>query len=94
GTVWLLVRAGWAALPAGAAWRQVLGVSLLCGIGFTMSLFIGGLAFEGHGATYDTLVKLGVLCGSLIAGVVGTFILVLAERRGPSRRRQQHMRIQ
>jgi len=74
GTVWLLVRAGWAALPAGAAWRQVLGVSLLCGIGFTMSLFIGGLAFEGN-PLLETELKLGVLGGSIIAAALGAWVL-------------------
>jgi NhaA family Na+:H+ antiporter len=59
-----------------------------------MSLFIGGLAFEGQGPGYDTQVKLGVLGGSLIAGVLGTLILLRAERRGASRRRQQHLRDQ
>lgn len=76
GTSWLLVRAGWAQAPGGASWRQFFGVCVLCGIGFTMSLFIGGLAFEGLGAQYETQLKLGVLGGSIIAGLLGTLILV------------------
>jgi len=72
----LLVRYTGAELPAGASRSQFLGVCLLCGVGFTMSLFIGALAFDGQGADYATQVKLGVLCGSLIAGVLGTAVLL------------------
>ncbi len=78
GTCWVLVRTGMAAMPAAATSRQLFGICVLCGIGFTMSLFIGSLAFEGLGPSYDTQLKLGVLAGSLIAGTVGTLIL----RRG------------
>ncbi|TAK84650.1 MAG: Na+/H+ antiporter NhaA [Aquabacterium sp.] len=74
GTCWLLIRAGVARLPALADWRQLFGVSLLCGIGFTMSLFIGGLAFEGQ-ALLETELKLGVLGGSLIAAALGSWVL-------------------
>jgi len=94
GSSWLLSVMAGAELPAGANRMQLFGVCVLCGVGFTMSLFIGGLAFEGHGPGYDTQVKLGVLGGSLIAGVLGTLILLRAERRGASRRRQQHLRDQ
>lgn len=80
GTSWLMVRAGWAARPAGANWTQCLGVAVLCGIGFTMSLFIGGLAFAGLDPSYETQVKLGVLGGSLIAGALGAAILARAAR--------------
>jgi NhaA family Na+:H+ antiporter len=75
GTLWLLVASGVAARPAGAGWRQCLGVAALCGIGFTMSLFIGGLAFEGRGADHEVQVKLGVLAGSIVAGALGSLIL-------------------
>ena len=75
GSMLLLVKMGWAQRPAGANWRHCLGVALLCGIGFTMSLFIGGLAFAGQGADFDTQVKLGVLFGSLLAGLLGTAVL-------------------
>ena len=77
GASWLLIRLG-SALPAGATWRQFFGVCVLCGIGFTMSLFIGGLAFAGQGAAYETQVKLGVLLGSLAAGVLGAALLLSA----------------
>ncbi len=81
GASWLLIRLAGARLPAGADWRQFFGVCLLCGVGFTMSLFIGALAFEGQGAGYETQVKLGVLVGSLLSGVLGT-VLLLRRARG------------
>jgi NhaA family Na+:H+ antiporter len=75
GTSWLMIRTGLAAAPAGASSRQLFGVCVICGIGFTMSLFIGTLAFEGMDPGYETQLKLGVLAGSLIAGILGTLIL-------------------
>ena len=71
---WMAVKAGVAALPAGVAWRQVWGVSLLCGIGFTMSLFIASLAF-GDPALLDDA-KVGILAGSLVSGIVGAVALL------------------
>lgn len=79
GASWLLIRFAGARLPAQADWGQFFGVCLLCGVGFTMSLFIGALAFEGQGPGYETQVKLGVLGGSLLSGVLGTVLLL---RRG------------
>ena len=76
GASWLLIRFAGAGLPAASSWSQFFGVCLLCGVGFTMSLFIGSLAFTGQGDAYDTQVKLGVLCGSLLAGVAGTLVLL------------------
>lgn len=76
GTAWLMIRIGWASKPGGADWMQFFGVCVLCGIGFTMSLFIGGLAFAGLAADFETRVKLGVIGGSLLSGVVGTLILL------------------
>ena len=81
GAAWLLMRFGGASLPAGASTRQFFGVCVLCGIGFTMSLFIGGLAFAGQDAAYETQVKLGVLGGSLIAGLIGSALLLGSGRR-------------
>ncbi|MDP9046405.1 MAG: Na+/H+ antiporter NhaA [Pseudomonadota bacterium] len=76
GAAWLLMRATGQRLPAGANTRQFFGVCVLCGIGFTMSLFIGGLAFTGYDPLLATEVKLGVLGGSLVAGVLGVALLV------------------
>ena len=76
GTSWLMIRTGLAAAPAGASSRQLFGVCILCGIGFTMSLFIGSLAFECLDPGYETQLKLGVLAGSLVAGVLGSLILL------------------
>ena len=78
GASWLLIRITGAGLPAGASTRQFIGVCVLCGIGFTMSLFIGGLAFAGQDPSYETQVKLGVLGGSLIAGLLGVALLLSA----------------
>jgi NhaA family Na+:H+ antiporter len=80
GAVWLAVRLGWAKLPAGASWLSIWGVAILCGIGFTISLFIGALAFGDAGA--QTAAKLGVLAGSLLSGLAGWLVLALAARRG------------
>lgn len=80
GSVWLMVQLGLARRPAQAGWTQIAGVAALCGVGFTMSLFIGTLGFEAQGPSYDVQVKLGVLCGSLIAGLVGSTMLWLAGR--------------
>ena len=79
GAVALMVRAGLSGLPTEANWGQVLGVSLLCGIGFTMSLFIGLLAFDDP-AIQDKA-KLGIIAGSLIAGLAGYAVLQAAGRR-------------
>ncbi|WP_140985352.1 Na+/H+ antiporter NhaA [Asticcacaulis tiandongensis] len=78
GAVALMVTLKWADLPMGASWGQVFGVSLLCGIGFTMSLFIGLLAF-GDPMLQDR-VKFGILAGSLLAGSAGYLVLRFARR--------------
>jgi len=76
-SIWLSVKAGIADCPSGASWPQVYGVAILCGIGFTMSLFIGGLAFPGNEALVDD-VKIGVLGGSILSALVGALVLRLA----------------
>jgi NhaA family Na+:H+ antiporter len=63
----------------------MFGVSMLCGIGFTMSLFIAGLAFEGAGSQYVVLTRLGVLFGSLAAAVLGFALLRFALPAGAPR---------
>ena len=78
GSVWLAVRFGLAAKLRGATWVQIYGVSTLCGIGFTMSLFIGGLAFPANPLLVEEA-KIGVLLGSLASAVTGYAILRLAK---------------
>lgn len=75
----LPIAFGLARLPAGASWRQLYGVSMCGGIGFTMSLFIGTLAFEGEDKL--ALVQLGVFAGSLLSAAFGYAILRASERR-------------
>lgn len=76
----LLIKFGVAQLPKGASNLQFYGVAMLCGIGFTMSLFIGGLAFPNAPLLLDE-VKIGVLGGSLLSAVVGVVLLKVAYRR-------------
>ncbi len=76
---WLAVRAGLAQLPAGSNWTSLHGVAILTGIGFTMSLFVGALAFPG--GEYDTAVRLGVLTGSALSAIVGCAWLLLLRNR-------------
>lgn len=68
------VKLGLSELPAGATWGKLFGVSVVAGIGFTVALFIAGLAFPGHPALLDEA-KVGILAGSLAAGVVGALVL-------------------
>jgi NhaA family Na+:H+ antiporter len=70
---WLAVRSGWAQLPDGVTWPQIVGVGLLAGVGFTMSLFVGELAFAEE-ALRDAA-KVGILAASLTAGAVGYLVL-------------------
>lgn len=76
------VAFGLAERPTGAGWPHVYGVALLSGVGFTMSLFIGTLAFEG--ADKATAVRLGVIAGSVLAGLSGYLVLRFARREGAS----------
>ncbi|KZZ70013.1 sodium:proton antiporter [Oleiphilus sp. HI0130] len=76
GACWLAIKLGLAKLPSGANFVQLYGVSILCGIGFTMSLFIGSLAFENMAKEYIDAVKLGVLVGSLLSVIAASIILV------------------
>ncbi len=81
-TSWLTIRLRLAALPSGVRWIELLAVAALCGIGFTMSLFIGTLAFASQpGGAFES-VKMGVLCGSLLAALTGWAILRMAQARG------------
>ncbi len=78
-TAMLAIRLRWAAMPRGGTPAMLYGASVLCGIGFTMSLFIGGLAFAGHETM--ALTRLGIIIGSLASAVVGYTVLVLAARK-------------
>jgi NhaA family Na+:H+ antiporter len=84
-----LVSSGRARLPEGADWTSFLGACVLCGIGFTMSLFIGGLAFDGLDARYEVELKLGVLGGSLLAALLGTALLLRPQRTSRQVARRQ-----
>jgi NhaA family Na+:H+ antiporter len=77
--LWLCVKFGIAPMPRGAGWVQLYAVAVLCGIGFTMSLFIGGLAFEL--SDFKAPVRLGVLGGSVVCAVLGYLLL----RYGPAK---------
>ena len=81
GAVWLSVRLGFAGRLSGATWLQVYGVALLCGIGFTMSLFIGSLAFPARPELVEEA-KLGILAGSLASALAGYLVLRLAPLHG------------
>jgi NhaA family Na+:H+ antiporter len=75
---WIAIRCGIAQMPAGANWRALLGVGCLGGIGFTMSLFIAGLAFQD--VRLDSA-KIGTFAGSVISGLAGFLLLVTSLRR-------------
>lgn len=97
-TSWLVIKLLGARLPQNVTWSQFTGVSMLCGIGFTMSLFIGGLAFAVPGGLplFETELKLGVLCGSMVSGVIGFTILLITTRKGgktPAAPRSQDGRV-
>jgi NhaA family Na+:H+ antiporter len=72
--IWAAVRLKLAPMPGGTNWRQLLGASALCGIGFTMSLFIAALAFPGQPELVEAA-KIGILAGSLLSALVGFLIL-------------------
>jgi Na+:H+ antiporter, NhaA family len=77
--VWLAVASGLAERPEGASWMQISGIACLAGIGFTMSLFIGALAFPGEAQM--NAVRLGVLSGSLVSALLGVAILSIGTAR-------------
>lgn len=77
GCSWLAVKAGLARLPDGANWPALAGVALLCGIGFTMSLFVSSLAFEQGEGNAVLVDRLGILVGSGLSGLLGYGLLSL-----------------
>ncbi|MBI2710809.1 MAG: Na+/H+ antiporter NhaA [Actinobacteria bacterium] len=80
GTSWLAVRLGVGRLPPAVRWAHLVGAALLGGIGFTVSLFVAGLAFDGAAAP-TAAAKVGILGGSLAAAVAGSTVLLVAARR-------------
>ena len=73
GATWLMVRLKWSELPYRASWKHIIGVALLAGVGFTMSLFITGLAFDIP--EMITEAKYGILLASLVSGITGIIFL-------------------
>lgn len=82
---WLSVKLGLAKLPDGICFRHIFAVSVLCGIGFTMSMFIASLAFEHAGLEYGVFSRLGILMGSTTAAVVGYCLLRMVLPAQPKR---------
>jgi len=78
GMTYLAVALGWAKKPEGANWPMLYGIALICGVGFTMSLFIGSLAFQHGDVTQDAALKIGVICGSVASGLLGWLVLHLS----------------
>ncbi len=75
GFCWLAIKLGWCELPKRMTWMSLYGTSALCGVGFTMSLFISSLAFEESGVDKLFDERLGILMGSIVSGIVGYAIL-------------------
>lgn len=75
GFIWLGIQLKFSSIPEGMSWGSLYGMSALCGIGFTMSLFIGSLAFDTSSSQMVFDERLGIIIGSLLSGVVGTLIL-------------------
>ncbi len=70
---WLIFKLGVSKMPNGMNFQQIYGAALLCGVGFTMSLFIGGLAFAGDSYVFDE--RLGIIMGSIVSGIAGYIML-------------------
>jgi NhaA family Na+:H+ antiporter len=81
GLTWLAVKTSMATLPTGANWGQVFGVSILCGIGFTMSLFVGSLAFVPGMSEFAGQDRMGILTGSILAALIGYAVTALFSRK-------------
>ncbi|RMQ47038.1 Na antiporter NhaA [Pseudomonas cichorii] len=81
GLTWLAIKTGMAKLPHEANWGQVLGISTLCGIGFTMSLFVGSLAFEAGTSDYAGMDRMGILTGSILSALIGYALMLMCSRK-------------
>ena len=75
GFCWVVIRLGLARLPDGAGWGSLYGVAALAGVGFTMSLFLGSLAFESTGIDRMFDERLGIVVGSVLSGIMGYLVL-------------------
>jgi NhaA family Na+:H+ antiporter len=84
GLCWLAIRLKFASLPDGITWGSLYGAAALCGVGFTMSLFIGSLAFEETGVNLLFDERLGIILGSLASGIVGYLVLRTSLRHNPN----------
>ncbi|MEN8625596.1 Na+/H+ antiporter NhaA [Psychrobacter proteolyticus] len=73
---WLIFKLGISTMPKGMDYKQIYGAALLCGVGFTMSLFIGGLAFAGDTTMFDE--RLGIIMGSIVSGIAGYIMLKMS----------------
>lgn len=78
---WIAVKLRLATLPHHIRWSDLYAIAIICGIGFTISLFIGSLAFNDYDENYLNSIKIGVLTGSLLSGIVGYILLLLKDRR-------------
>ena len=87
GFSWLAVRSGLARLPDGVGWQAIFGVSILCGIGFTMSLFIASLAFESSSQDIMAASRIGIVAGTAASALLGLLVLKLALPAGRLARR-------
>lgn len=75
GFSWILIKTGFASLPLKTSWLALYGVAIICGIGFTMSLFLGTLSFQNENSILLTEVRLGVIVGSIVSGLIGVTVL-------------------
>ncbi|MFT3741836.1 MAG: Na+/H+ antiporter NhaA [Gammaproteobacteria bacterium] len=75
GTAWIAILFKWAPMPTGSSWLKLYATAMICGVGFTMSLFIGQLAFPGLETNYPVLMRFGVLFGSFLSGLLGFLLL-------------------
>ena len=75
GFAWLAVKSKLAHLPDNASWLNMYGIAVICGVGFTMSLFIGTLAFANINSHYLAAMQVGVFLGSLLSGILGYCLL-------------------
>lgn len=87
---WIPIKLKWGKLPSNVSWPQLYGISILCGIGFTMSLFIGTLAFNESGPEFDHRVRLAILIASFLSFVYGYLILKFTNNKA---KKKQHLHV-